>query len=89
MYLYRLLYVLSGLLLILGILLALPGVEQAAVAILTTSLKGELREISLLAPFGGALGALLIARALHLLVDIREQLYRVEDELSDFDEYPM
>ncbi|MFB6231940.1 MAG: hypothetical protein ABEL04_12375 [Salinibacter sp.] len=89
MYLYRLLYVLSGLLLILGILLVLPGAGRTVAAMLPSSLEAELGKPPILALFAGAFGALFVARTLQLLVNIRDKLYRIENELSDFDGYPM
>lgn len=88
MYVHRLLYVLSGVLLVIGTL-ALPGVRQTAVTLLPYTWEVELEEVPLLALFGGALATLFIARTLQLLTDIRNQLYRIENELSDFDGYPM
>jgi len=88
-YLYRLLYVLSGLLLILGILLVLPGAGRTVAAMLPSSLEAGLKEAPILALFAGALGALFVARTLQLLVDIRDKLYRIKNERSDFDGYFM
>lgn len=88
MYLYRLLYVLSALLVGGGLLVKIPAVVGYADTILPPLLQVKALEIPFTTLLSASLAVLVAGRVLQVLVDIRRQLLRLRSSVSEASGYP-
>lgn len=88
MYLHRFLYVLAVLVVVAGLLLKIPRTIEYLDAIVPPALLAEGIDIPFTSLLLVSLAVLISGRALEVLVDIRRQLLRIRDSVSETGGYP-